>query len=702
MNVLQAGLTNNVVSVYDKTKTTVFGRAFLKTISATSVIGPPLTNFIDSFTDAAITGNMVYCTPNNRLFIITAITAGVATVALYNFDLTGVTAPSYVGKILINYPNTAATTHTLRHFKVYDGVNQAAVTGWQILVGTSASVLINGGNFVAQNIALSDFIPISSPTIGMAIASNAKANYFLQDPGNIGVANNLTQNLGASIDFANRLWITHNGLAATNQFIFWDLSQTPTFTIQTTTAPTVNASPTFTLTAHGYAANDPVILLTNVPTPFAASTSTAQTVYFVRNPTANTFALSATSGGASINATSVTASTTIGRAFGTSTTMWNSRKTGNIAGISGTLLSNNSEKYSVPVDSINAGLPCIFFASTTNLYLVKISDLTNGATTPASLTTVNVLGTGIDYTAITNSSSTYSTDCGQAIFVSNSSTFYTKSWINSVINLAFGGLQTTWLEATMPPTTTFALVTLTCLETQQGWLFATGGTAGQRGVLYCDLRSDQSFNYSYVVSPVLLTSGAVFNFLNTIEKLFDYTNSMKFSYRTAATSGDATFNNPGGAWTVVDFASSLTAFALNTYAQFRIDFFIADFTTNTPAQVSELQIGLTPVNEISSNWEGSVDNTSSNGASPAYTAFRMTQAYASVVPTMYFRAYDDSGNLVASANTASNPSFFSYSTNNGSSWIALGTVPNTPFTTELRYAWVSPPGVRVTCSIRES
>jgi hypothetical protein len=77
-------------------------------------------------------------------------------------------------------------------------------------------------------------------------------------------------------------------------------------------------------------------------------------------------------------------------------------------------------------------------------------------------------------------------------------------------------------------------------------------------------------------------------------------------------------------------------------------------------------------------------------------------AYASSVPTMYFRAYDDNGNLVASANTATNPADFQYTTNNGTSWNALGTVPNTALTTELRYIWSTPPGVNVTSSLRES
>jgi hypothetical protein len=102
-------------------------------------------------------------------------------------------------------------------------------------------------------------------------------------------------------------------------------------------------------------------------------------------------------------------------------------------------------------------------------------------------------------------------------------------------------------------------------------------------------------------------------------------------------------------------------------------------------------VGYTPQSEISDNWVGSGDNTTQNGASPARTAFRLATAYATSVPTLYFRAYDDSGTLVASANTSANPTLFEYSSNNGTSWNSLGTIPNVAGTTEVRYNWATPP-----------
>lgn len=65
------------------------------------------------------------------------------------------------------------------------------------------------------------------------------------------------------------------------------------------TATVTIASPgVFTLTAHGLVANAPIRINTTGALPTGL---TAGGLYFVRNPTANTFEVSATSGGASIN-----------------------------------------------------------------------------------------------------------------------------------------------------------------------------------------------------------------------------------------------------------------------------------------------------------------------------------------------------------------------------------------------------------------
>lgn len=719
MKVISADLLDSTTTTYgDTTKTYIAGRVFSKTILSETVLGPPLTNFIDVFNDTlgggSVTPNGIYLSPNGRLFLATTPAAGLMTILLYDYDLTGATSPSYVGRIVLSVPNSAATTHIVRHFEVLDGADPSVVTGWKIVFGTIGTVLINGGTFLANNISKSDFVHTSPPTIGMAISSSAKAVYMLQDPNNIGVNNNLTAMQGAGLDHStSQLYVNYNVLASTF-FIKWDLTATLTYNTQTTTAATAIGSPTFTLTGHGYNNNDPIVITSNAPGGFTVSTSTVQTVYFIRNATANTFELSATAGGASINATTVQASTVVGRAFGQITTPWLSIKTGTVTGITGTILLTQSHMLAYPNNAIDPSIPaglsgqtCFFLPTATFFHLFKVSDITNGATSFPSMSAVNNLGSGTDYTTPSSAIASYSSSTGRVIYTSNTSAFYAKRWQSNAITHAFGGLNTTYWENTSPTriTTNFSAVALSTINTTSsvGWLLFSSSTAGQRGVYFMDFKSDIAFDYSYIISKLLDTSKTqYFEFFQSIEQIFDYTNSMEFFYRTAATDSDPVFSTATGGWVALDNNVLQESFLLSNYTQFKIGFDIAQLSAQTPAQIQELYIALTGINELSEHWCGSVDNTTGNSISPAYSAFRLCKQYASSVPILYFKAYDDSGSVVASANTSANPTFFEYSTNNGTSWNSLGTIPNTVLTTEVRYKWASPPGVRVTVSLREA
>jgi hypothetical protein len=104
---------------------------------------------------------------------------------------------------------------------------------------------------------------------------------------------------------------------------------------------------------------------------------------------------------------------------------------------------------------------------------------------------------------------------------------------------------------------------------------------------------------------------------------------------------------------------------------------------------------------MSDNWTGSKVNSSAPSASPFYVAFRLNRAYSSgTVPRMKVTVVDDSG-AVSIYDTITHASAFSYTINNGTSWSALGTVPNTALTTELRLLISAPSGNPVTCGIQE-
>ena len=711
MRVLQAGLnTGAPVLVYDKTKTYVSGRAAQKTIGGALVIGPPPTGFINSQVDSGLAPQASITTLNGRQFQLATLTGGIATVLLYSVDLTGVTAPSYVGKLQIRVPNAAATTQTLKGFAIYDGASSGAVTGWQIYIGTTGSVLINGGLFIANNISSSDFVPGSPATIEMAVASNAKAVYMPQDPSAIGVANNLTSMQGLSLDVATRRLYFNNNVLATTQFAVFDPSATPNMALQTTTSPTVAASPTLMLTAHGYVNNDPVVITANAPTGFTASNAAAaQSVYFVRNATANTFELSATSGGGSISATSVTSATVVTRAFGQSVSQWLSIRTGTISGMVGTILTTNSQKIVTPSQTTDPFIPavvnnqnCLFLPTLTNFYLFKVSDITNGATTLPSLVTVNNQGNGSDYTAIATQYATYSVTTGRVIFISNTAQFYVKRWISNVIDSAFGGLTTTYLETPGFSPSTFAGVTAGGLEVTSGILYLVLTTIGQRGVLYSDFRSDSSYGFSFVTSQVLDTSDVQSgSYIATVEKLFDITSSMIFSYKTKSTLGDAGFNDPTTGWTIISTASDLSLVAFNNFTQFRVDYTVDSGVTNTPSQIADLFLSYNGKTEVSDYWAFDEDNTTVGTGSPSYVTLIQKKAYAVSIPTLYLRGFDVSGTqTVGTLNTVANVGIVSNSTNGGTSFGA-GVGPNAVGNL-VRFLIASPPGSRAYLSLRES
>jgi len=366
MKWIKSDLVDDVVSSYDQTKTTIQGRVAAKTISGTPVLGPPLTKFIDVFTDTAQTpASTVYCTDNGRLFVLGAAVNGTSydtlPILLYDFDLT-TGAHAYVGRIDIQLPNLAATTHTIRSLKVID----TGTTNWKIFISTVATVTINGGLFLANKIDKADFIPIGPPVIPMATSTDAKAVYFLQDPSNIGVGQLNIATAGSILDnAANRIYL-HNGIAATHQYYVYDTSIAPTWTSNAVTG--TEATNTINDVGHTFVNNTPVI--------FSSITGGAGLVaglpYFVVGAVAGvSYQLSLTSGGAAINFTTDISAGTIGRAFGTTGSNF-IHKTGNLPALVGTLILNDSEDKATPVNApLNGGVlngnACVFFATSSNL-----------------------------------------------------------------------------------------------------------------------------------------------------------------------------------------------------------------------------------------------------------------------------------------------------------------------------------------------
>lgn len=692
MKWIKSDLVDDVVSSYDQTKTTIQGRVAAKTISGTPVLGPPLTKFIDVFTDTAQTpASTVYCTDNGRLFVLGAAVNGTSydtlPIMLYDFDLT-TGAHAYVGRIDIQLPNLAATVHTIRSLKVID----TGTTNWKIFISTVATVAINGGLFMVNKIDKADFIPIGFPVIPMATSNDAKAVYFLQDPSSIGVGQLNIATAGSILDnAANRIYL-HNGIAATHQYYVYDTSIAPTWTPNAVTG--TEATNTINDVGHAFVNNTPVI--------FSSITGGAGLVaglpYFVVGAVAGvSYQLSLTSGGAAINFTTDISAGTIGRAWGTTGSNF-IHKTGNLPALTGTLILNDSEDKATPVNApLNGGVlngnACVFFATSSNLYLGLLSDLTSGAVTWPSLTTSNILGSTNLITAPTVALASWSDVLDAATYTTNISKFITKQIVNNIIQTNTGELNNQYYETYSLDTVNLGLVTIIGMDNAAGWLFAAGATIGQRGVIAVDFRSDYRYDYSYIVTKVLSNQNSALKFLTSFEQLWESTGNIKVQYRNSG------FGSISGGWIDLDSYEDLSSAVISSnQIQFKISFKIQSEGSSSPAQINELLIGVDANNGISDNWEFS-DDFSDNGV-PSRTAFRLKLAYASTVPTLYYRAYDLSDALLINNNTVTNAANFEYSTDSGMSWIPLGTIPNVVGTL-VRYSFTVPPGVDIRPGLKE-
>jgi len=268
-----------------------------------------------------------------------------------------------------------------------------------------------------------------------------------------------------------------------------------------------------------------------------------------------------------------------------------------------------------------------------------------------------------------------------------------KQFINNDIDYIFGELNNTYYEGfSIPETPQLGLITVGGLDLEDGVLYVTGTTTGQRGFLTVDLRSDSSYDYSYIVSPVLNTPSAVLKVITSVEQLYSSTGNIKVQYRTSG------FGSISGGWVNLPSFSDLSGYASGSQIQFKILFNMHSEESSSPAQISELYLGYETITESSEHWEFSDDN--SVNTVPSRIAYRLKNVYATSVPTLYFRAHDLTDTLLTTKNTVTNAAEFEYSTDNGMTWLPLGTIPNTVGTL-VRYSLPSGFGVDIRPSLRE-
>jgi hypothetical protein len=164
-------------------------------------------------------------------------------------------------------------------------------------------------------------------------------------------------------------------------------------------------------------------------------------------------------------------------------------------------------------------------------------------------------------------------------------------------------------------------------------------------------------------------------------------------YRTSG------FGSISGGWVSLDEGQPLSI-AGASQVQFKICFKTQAIGHSSHIQVSGAEIGYEAAEELSDNWEYSYDDSSS--AIPTRVGFRLKKAYDVSVPsTLSFRAFDLSGVQLVDHDITNEASRFQYSTDGGSTWLALGTIPNVVGTL-VRYTFLSPPAVDIRPSLKDN
>ena len=444
----------------------------------------------------------------------------------------------------------------------------------------------------------------------------------------------------------------------------------------------------------------------------------ADTDYWVVAQAGSTVQVSATPNGAAISPGTFTGTLTIGltatgnfyayNAFGQTAELFD-YSTNAIPGFTGTGTANCVDP-ATPNHTINAGFPCVFFGSSTSLFLGRISELTAGASTwPSLLVQNNLPNIANNTVAPVTLFSNWSQVLDRAILAqttaSGPSRFIIKRIVNTEADFNFGVAQNRALESAVAASPIdgqeVGAVVAANSEVRQGWLILPLTSVNQRGAIIADLKSDPFFDAidsgltpsdGFITKVINVPPGS-FIAAHVQRQIAGETGRPRIQYRTSG------FGSPTGGWTDLPSDNDMTSVPAATQIQFKCLFPLFESSHARGAQVSEIRVVVQPNNENSDNWEIS-DEWSENGA-PSRVAFRLKEAYATVVPQLFFRARDLSDVLLISHDTVANIGNFQYSTDNGMTWLPLGTVPNTVGTL-IRYTFTSPPGVDIRPSIRES
>jgi len=731
---INAGLTDSTTTTYgDTTKTYLAGRMRTRSDLGRTTVGSGLTTFADVQTAYGISPSHCVINPTTgRKFEVANVTTNTPTILAFNFDIVTGTW-TYIGKIIMTLP---LGTHAYRGFNFDDSdTNNIKI----ILTSTVTTALCQGGTFKTWNVALSDFT-VAGTTIFMATGTNQKAVYFDQYAGQIGLNHAGTTSGGVghgrSLNtLANKTrYFQQNGTAAAPVIYGWDtsLSASPAVSgtvtngiaCQTTLFAGTSPAAFFSMGAsqNGYSTTTPTaaafeaVILQNgstaIPTNFTATpANSTQTLYYMRDLQLVGgvwyFNLSTTAVGAAVTPATNSATFTMMRGNGI-TVSHSYLKTGTLSpAATGTILQAHSfgcvVPTNVPASAALNGTDCLFFASNSNLYLVKTSDITDGGTTWSSRSEVNILGgvTDVQITAPTAAFARYSSYLDKWVYVTNTSKFIMKPQQNNKIDKVFGALSNLTYEAMNYTAVPLGMAAIVTINIGAGWLFITGSTTGQRGVVACDLYSDDSFGNSYIISKVMqVPAGSKLRFFTTDEQSPDFTGDATIYVRSASTSSDPIFSSATGGWTQYTPYQDEAPASIGPFFQVKIGSAIIHDNNTSPPQLHDFIVCYDEPGEINKNFTWCQERTSKSADSPMIVSIRQTSALVATPTKFLLVGYDDAGNAAVTIDSSIAPSQFSLSSNNGTSYTAftnmaafMSSFNSSAGTTEIKVTVTAPPAV---------
>jgi hypothetical protein len=662
------------IKVYDNPGTTGWKIVICSTISAL-VGGTYLVNNVDAsdFTFAGAPTPIDFATGNNQK----AVYQLVRSTASKTLDCTIVST------------STATTFTSLAH---------GLVNGNIVYMSSFSGGVWSSSTFAA----LTKYYVVGATTDDFQLSRtfNGAPQGSTASPTNVNIKPMLEEFIpvGMALDDSNGMLYTLEGLPTSYEIWVRDLSAlTPTYSFIANASAASGTPGVITTSApHGFN-NDDTIQLLNGSLPGGVL---FKTIYYARNVTSTTLELATTPGGASIAFTS-SGTIDIGRPFGRTDAGWQFKTQQLPVPLGTAFLLTDAMMVTTPTSAeLNPALngeKCIFFATNSTMNIGKISDLVADSPFWSSLTQFNYIGqTGQYATLGATIHATYSKVLDKGLFIPTGfPKLISKEVKNNEFHSIFGdvGFQAYETFTNENLELRLALAPLV-IQNEFGWLFNACSTVGQRGVLAVDLTGDTLIGTAFIVSKVvsLPQNSVVKNLLFDLEREIGG-GQLDVYYRTSG------FGSISGGWIQLASYDELSLVGVEQI-QFKIAFKIQCVDKTLPLQVAEMNVGYEAQSELSDNWEYSLDDSSS--ASPTRSGFRLKQAYASAVPlTLTFRAYDLTGVLLVDQSITSNPANFQYSTDGGTTWLALGTIPNVVGTL-VRYTFVSPPGTDIRPSLKDS